>query len=460
MDLGLKKLFGNGSLPPEISGELRTTLLKMRHERTAFEALATRVHETLGGAEVIAAPVEQMRDSVDELRAQVTTLQAATSNVSELEARLADMEGRLQGASDTADMLRELLAHAEEDVGKTVSDVRSASADLETIHQGLGDVSAAKAAAADFLAMRKDVAAVREELAALQVHASTLTRERDEFRAQHDAMAAENRTVRAQLQQTVDQFSTLQADVAEAAQRVDSLRPTIEPVAELVRGVPEARRELQMLQALREVVAGKLAGLEEQRDLVERVAERGERLELMLHRLDAELQHHSGDHAAITELREHVAALTSEHATIAEDGDRIRRTHDELRALEEATRKDVQSFQTQVANDIERAASRFAIEREGLDGVSERVAALRAALVDAEQRFDGLDEASLLVDEVRTDVGHLRELVTEVERDISGLALQGERVRDLEQRVQQLLAESAAPFARHDRDRQLGIVGP
>ena len=39
MALTLKNLFAGGQIPPEITGELRTILLQMRQERSAFEAL-------------------------------------------------------------------------------------------------------------------------------------------------------------------------------------------------------------------------------------------------------------------------------------------------------------------------------------------------------------------------------------------------------------------------------------
>ena len=128
MDLGFKRLFGNGSPSPEISGELRTTLLRMRHERTAFETLVTRMNETVRNAETFSEPVEEARKSVEELRAQVLALQTAMSTVTGIEERLADMEARLRGVSVTTDGLYDALTHAEADVGQTVTEVRAAKA--------------------------------------------------------------------------------------------------------------------------------------------------------------------------------------------------------------------------------------------------------------------------------------------------------------------------------------------
>ena len=94
-----------------------------------------------------------------------------------------------------------------------------------------------------------------------------------------------------------------------------------------------------------------------------------------------------------------VITLTAEHATLEESCGRIRAAHDELRGQEDAARKDVQAMRAQLAADVEHAVSRLTLEREGLDTVSERVATLRSALVEAEQRFAGLEAASVLVDE-------------------------------------------------------------
>lgn len=438
MAAALKKLFGTDTLPPEIKGELRTTLLQMRQERNALEALATRVQETLTAADKLASPVAAARESLESLQLKVGAIEQAVSNVSGVEARLASLESRLEQVGETADGLSSEQKRAETSIEETTGAVRAAKEHLEMVRQGLGDVADLRNAVGQLAGTREEIAAVREDLNALQAQASTLNADRDQLRSQHDTMVAENRAVRSQLQESVDRFSTLQGDVAEVAQRVSSLREAIDPVADLVRGVPEARRELQKLQALREFVAQKTVGLQEQRDLVERVAERGERLELMLQRLDREIEQQGSSLLTMSELRESVEEHKAEHQVLCESLERISAAHEEIRARDEAMRRELETLQRQLAEDLERATTRFAFEREGLDTVSGRVGNLREALTQAEQRFEALEDASAIVDEVRGDAGELRKLVVEIERDVTSLALQAERTRDLEPKLQQI----------------------
>ncbi len=450
MAAALKKLFGTEALPPEIKGELRTTLLQMRQERNALEALATQVQETAAAADKLAAPVAEARESLAALQAKVGVIEQAVSNVSGVEARLADLESRLEHVANTAEGLSSEQKRTEAGFQGTAGAVRAAKEHLETVQQGLGDVAALRDAVGQFAGMREEIAAVREDLDALQSQASALDAEREKLRSQHDAMVADNRAVRSQLQESVGRCSTLQGDVAEAAQRVSSLREAIDPVADLVRGVPEARRELQKLQALREFVAQKTAGLQEQRDLVERVTERGERLELMIQRLDREIEQQGSSLLTMSELRESVEEHEAEHQVLCESLERINAAHQEIRARDEAMRRELEALQRQLAEDLERATTRFAFEREGLDAVSERVGNLRNALTQAEQRFEALEDASAIVDEVRGDAGELRKLVVEMERDVTSLALQAERTRELEPKLRQIegnTAELAAKLA-------------
>ena len=113
MAAALKKLFGTDTLPPEIKGELRTTLLQMRQERNALEALATRVQETLTAADKLASPVAAARESLESLQLKVGAIEQAVSNVSGVEARLASLESRLEQVGETADGLSSEQKRAE-----------------------------------------------------------------------------------------------------------------------------------------------------------------------------------------------------------------------------------------------------------------------------------------------------------------------------------------------------------
>jgi DNA repair exonuclease SbcCD ATPase subunit len=254
-------------------------------------------------------------------------------------------------------------------------------------------------------------------------------------------MLTEHREAVAGIQRIAAQFDTVRADVAETAQRVADLRELIDPVAELVRGVPEARRELATLQALREYVAQKVAALEEQRGLVDRATDRGERLGALLQRLDGEIKEQGQNFKFLAKVKDHVDELRLRHGELLEQAARIGAEHRRLLEEDEAVRRYAGALRSEITEDLERAASRFALERESVDAVSEQVSGLREALADAERRFRPLEEATMTVGELGVEAGRLAERFEEVAREVARLDPEAERVRSLRAEVTEVEAD-------------------
>jgi len=451
MALTLKNLFAGGQIPPEITGELRTMLLQMRQERSAFEALLKRASDVTATMEQLTAPVNEARSAVRDLQDQVGTVTAAMPLVADLDTRVAGLDARLTVLDEAEGALRSARERAGAEVQEAADAARAVRDEVAELREMVGQVASVRAAVGELAgtqdritAMRADVGRIETELEKLRGERDALRQQQETMRVERETMAGDTAAAREQLEQTVARFGTLQADVAEAGQRVAELRGLIDPVAELVTGVPEARRELQTLQALRDYVAQKVTILEEQRGLVDRAADRAERLGMLLQKLDDELRGQAQNLKFMTQLRESVDAVKTQHAHLLEDADELRAAHEQLRTGDATMRRDVGDLQAQITEELERARSGFAFERESLDAVSARVESLRESLTQAEQRFQPLEDAAVMVGEVRADAGHLAELVAEIEQTVSALALQGERVRDVEGQIETLEASASA----------------
>jgi chromosome segregation ATPase len=180
----------------------------------------------------------------------------------------------------------------------------------------------------------------------------------------------------------------------ESERRVAAVEETLGPLAQVAQHLPDTKRQLSTLRALGEHVMQKIAGLEQQRDSVDRATSQAAHLSEIVQQIDRQIQQQQASAAFLTDLADDVGTMRTSHTEFDE---RLRQALEQQQQLEvdERSRHDelvklYEVLREQVAN----AQARFEFERAGLDSVSQRIVDLRDGLTSMEHRFHALGEAT------------------------------------------------------------------
>jgi chromosome segregation ATPase len=422
MAVRISKIFGNGSLPEEIQGELRTILLQMRNERNHLEQLAKRTETSFERAQDLSEPIARIEQSLTQLEGRLASVERLTADLSNLRSE--------------ADALAANQRERAADIGEVELLANGIRADLDEIRPELQEM---KGLATGALALKADLAELLElggRLTSMRDDASTLSREQHELREEMAGVREQQGEVnrrgvdaQALLAELESRYRELSAGFAETDERARKLETAADSLTELADGIPNVRRDLGTLKALGDYVSQKISEVEQQREAVEHAASQGERLAELIRRVDRDIQEQQQNVKFLAQSREDIEKLKTQHAELLAQTDAMMAQHEQIASEDASQRQELMNLRDGMNNEIRDALSRFAFERQGVDAASTQIADLRRVLGEVEQRFQSFGDTRDSVTELKADIDQLAERTKTVRSELAGLEAEAGRVR-------------------------------
>jgi chromosome segregation ATPase len=341
--------------------------------------------------------------------------------------------GRKSTPDDTVEELKVLLSKLEEDkagLESLVSSATEASAALRSQVESLSQPdnpivdlrNQADVIRGEFAGYTSDIAAARKDLGALR-------------QAQEDVLS--------RFGEARKQLTGLKDEIDGAAGRVAKLENSLEMLSAAEETAARTEQHIKALNALSDYVTQKVAALEKQREVVDRAAAQGARLHELVWELDARLKKQQEESRALRRAQASVEELKTLHKDVEKRTAEVRATHD-------GVRKDTEAIQTglvELREEIRHGMQRFELDKGGLEAVSQRIGDLRSLLVEAENRFQALEQSTQQIADARAQADNLSVRLTAVTGEVAAVEEQLERdpaVRQTVDRGQQSADELAA----------------
>jgi len=395
------KVFGNGHLPEEVQGELRTVLLQMRNERNAFERVAGEAQSSMDQA---SGPLSAMAESIGTLEERLRAVEQLAARAAGLEAQQRDVSSRIDQTAQQA-----------EGIEAALDPIRS---DLEQTRHLLQNTTALRADLEPLLDLGRQLQTIRVDVDTLRAELSDAQQGMASVHQQQDAAEQRGATVTAQLDSLNGKYGEMTVGLQSAEERVAQLQSAMESVGTLADQVPDLRRELHTLRALRDYVAQKVSELEQQRETVDYATNQGTRLTELVQRIDRELETQQETAKSFVRLEEDATRLSAVHDELSQQLDRVAERQREEAQADETRRQEFQDLQELTDSRIRDAIGRFEFEQERLEAASTQIADVRQAIAETEHRFDAMQETQESVAALRTDLGQLSDRVATFAMDL------------------------------------------
>jgi chromosome segregation ATPase len=393
------------------------------HDLAEMQAGLQQMHEAIARYEALTAGAERSADKLRELGAPLDEM---SGSIDALHTRLAEIERRFEGMVQLSQLFESLddrasrLTHNQE---RAETQIAGALENAERIRSIFEDLSQKVDLAMDLkdrLTAFLDVEKPFQEMRELG----------DTLRGQMDAMGDQMTRSREQMERHVDSQKLTNSKLEALDRRREELSRDLQDKERRVAGVEHAvhgltgvqdtvsnlRRDLDSLKALGDFVSQKIAALESQRDAVEGALARADQLDRAMRQIDVGVRQQQDNETALASLKDQVAALRSLHESVADRSS-------EMVELQRATDGQAQAIRDELAlarDEMKNAVERFEFETRGMESVNQRVADVRSALTDFENRYKTLSESARTVEELesrtQTQAGQLKLVSEELAR--------------------------------------------
>jgi chromosome segregation ATPase len=337
----------------------------------------------------------------------------------------------------TLEELKVLLAKSEEDkaaLESLVSSATEASAALrsqvEALNQPDNPITDLRKQAdvirGEFAGYVSDIAAARKDLGALR-------------QAQEDVLS--------RFGEARKQLVSLKDEIDGAASRVIKLENSLEMLSAAEETAARTEQHIKALNTLSDYVTQKVMSLEKQREVVDRAAAQGARLHELVWELDARLNKQQEESRALKRAQASVEELKALHKDVEKRTAEARATHDRVHRETEA----IQTNLLEMREEIRHGMERFELDKGGLEAVSQRIGDLRSLLVEAESRFQALEQSNQQMADARAQADNLSARLAAVTGEVAAVEDQMEGVQTVRQnvdRARQSADELSARIAR------------
>lgn len=417
----INRMFGNGALPEEVRGELRTILLQMRNERNVCEAVAGQAKESLDRAEGLNEPLHRIEQSLAQLESRLQSVEQLASRVSTLSEQAETLAG---GQTEVGSQLTEFEGR----VTTIRSDVAGLQGEIHALQQATREASALKPDVAQLHMLGEQLESLRGEVGSCSGEIGQLRAAFTTMRDQQDEIRQRGVKAMSQLAAMEERYEHVSTGFRTVDERAGKLEGTVDALAELAAGVPDVRRELSTLKALADYVAQKISEIEQQREAVDHATSRGERFAQLLSRIDRDTKTQLDNAKFLAHMQEEIERLRVIHVDLLEQSDTIATRQVEIAATDESRRQELTELRDALCDDIRQVTDRFEFERQGLDTTATQVADLHNALAEMERRFSSLDAAAGTVTEIQTEAAQLAQRVGEISGEVAQLDVQAGRL--------------------------------
>src|SRR2546427_215328 len=408
------KLLGRDTTAEQLPAELRSILAQMQRERVAFETLTNASRESGQQLTQLAQPISDAQKVVSELQARVKALERLVPVLATLDEQT-EAVSRVQRRTETQ------LTHTSEDAKRLRTEI-------DELHATFEQALALKNDLAGFLELGGGFKALRMDADKLTGEVRDVTQGFDRVRERQEELRRTSEAVATRLHAFEERQQEIQGGVASTESRVASLGQTLQDLTQAAADAAQTTRQLGTLKALADSVTQKVAALEQQREIVERVTAQMARLHDLMREIDAKIRTHEDSAKGLGELEAKVNALKALHGDMLERSDQITARHEDAKRADEELRGRLATLR----DEVQRTVKRFELENQGLDAVSQRIVDLRGGLTDMETRFRSLEEASRSIADVRTGADAAAAQLTAVAESVTQLETQAERVRTVE----------------------------
>jgi len=284
-----------------------------------------------------------------------------------------------------------------------------------------------------FLEVEKPFQVIRSDADALRGQVEGTGEHLGRLREQHERLMDAHKLATSKIEALDRRRDDLSRDLQDKERRVIGVEQSVRGIDAVRHTVEDLKRELGSMKVLSDSLSQKTSALEAQGEAVDRALGQADNLERAMRQVDAGVRQQHENERSLGAMQEAAAALRSLHEQVLDRSTEIsqlQRQTDEQAAI---IRHELTAAQDEMKNTVER----FDFESKGLESVSQRVADLRGALSDFENRYQGLRESAQTVGELSSQTqaltGQVRGLYDETGRiDEEVKKLHGVR-RDLDE---------------------------
>jgi DNA repair exonuclease SbcCD ATPase subunit len=412
----LKSLMGNGQGEQTVQAE--EMFARLEEERTALEAATAKAEATAQRLEQLSGPVTEMDKTVSTLKGRIGTVEQELQYVEGLVPQMASIRNQADAVDKGHRRVETQLSNAAEE--------------LERLQASVGEL-AHKADMA--LCLKEDLSGfleLRNPLQDLHVRTADLTELVEildgnvgEVKGSQERIGELAEQTESRLGSYEDRFQQMLEGVADAEGEVDEFRRSCAELSKVATGAADTKRQIATLQALTESVTQKIAAVELQRDAVDRASHQAANLNELMRRIDVQIRAQTEKSSELNELEVSMQALQETHATLLEQTNEIRARHTNIQEADKAARTRLDSLETEWRH----STDRLTLERDGLDGVSQRIVDLRRDLSGIEGRYEKLEDSS-------QNVPALSSRIQDLVGRVDGAAEEIDRLGEYEQQAQ------------------------
>ena len=403
----LKSLLGNGSRDRELTDEMRAIVTEMQEKHDRYEALLRKVQSSAEKLQQLGEPYVKIGAEVDAMVSRFTELEQRASSI----ALLSD---QFQKLDEQAANLIEGHRQSGSEISSTLEEATRLRALFEEVSGKIDAALELKDKLAAFVDVDKPFQELMDQATSLRGHVDGTGEQLARLREQHDRMLDAHKLAVTKMEALDRRRDDLGRELTDKERRVASVEQAVRGMDGVQTTVDQVRREIGTLKALADSVVQKSAALEAQRQAVEQALAQADGLERAMRQLDAGVRHQQDNEKSLAKLQDTVTNLKSLHEEVIERSSEITKLQRDTDERTQASRQDLSAATDEMRKTIER----FDFESRGLESVSQRVADLRATLLDCENRFKPLNASSLAVSELGSQSknlgAQLRALSTEV----------------------------------------------
>jgi len=387
----LKNLLGNGSKDREAAEEMRHVLQEIQQERGRNETIVEKVRTSIERMQDIGEPITKVSGEMDSLMERLGSMEKRFEAMVKLSELFQQLDERAEGLSKSQQW-------AEARVVEVLENSQQMRATLEDLASKTDLAVSLKDQMAQFLEVEKPFHQIKNEVDTLRGTVDATADHMARLREQHDRMVDAHKLSLSKMEALDRRRDDLGRSMSDKERRVAGVEEAVRGLDGVQQNIDDVRRELGTLKALADLVSAKTASLEAQRETTDRALSQSETLDRQMRQLDSRVKQQQENEKALNAMQEQMAILRSQHDTVSERSKAISQLQHEIDEKTQAMRAELSGATDETRKTIER----FDFERRGLESVTQRVADLRIAVSDCENRYKGLSEASHTVNDLKS----------------------------------------------------------
>jgi chromosome segregation ATPase len=378
---------------------------------TALSAVAERLKALEGQA----AAMEQLAPQFRLLEEQAERLARSQLRIETQMSNAAKTAERVEAQAGTVAHQLDLMVTVRDDLTAFAKDgqLQALNAETKTIRTGLGELT------------------------------DGLTR----VRAQYDDALRSQRHAATRVEAMDRQYQESASRVADLEGRVQQARQVLDQVHEAADGIPGVQHQLGVVKSVADQLSQRAAALEQQREAIERASAQAARFTELDGLIESGLRRQEEQLRGLARLEGQLSEIQDYQATVVTRAEVLRAGQGELEGALGLGRDKLAELREELA----RSTEQVELEHRGLDAARERVADLREALRDCENRLATLDTSRQGLEAVQAQAQALGGQITGLGAELSRTSQEAQRlhvVREDADRLDRLVQELAARMQR------------